>query len=698
MMRNGCTGPRWAALLLTGMIFVGAGAPAFGAGWWNEEWRCMRKVTVQEPKPSRPGEEAGFIEFTTGGFLQPTGADIRVLVGGKLTPHQVLSVGPGDRVSLFFKHVPGRTIYQIYYGNPKCQALDFKWTPQRGLILETRPYRGGGVNNWGQMQATLRRAGPPYGRGIVPRVWHGHNPFGPSMKIVSVYTGWLNIVSKGPYEIITSSASASFLFVDDKLVVQWPGWHRAVADGRHRRRMTLQPGVHKFAYYHAQGDAPPIMVAAWRNGRMKKAQIIPAHVFMPPLAAKSVEYRLRGKDFAADFSWGNVGEALFQGHYGVTVAFNDTSYPRTSSQTRREWEFGDGVKSKEFRPSHVFLATGTHTVTLKVFRVGKPYVCRQKVLVDRDWGRQHRLQLDPLAAVAAKVDAYPFESMSAPALFGAVLLYQKMGRTKEMLQVGNVLLKKLADLPERDLVEAAVVLGGAWRDTARKPKTALGIFRKAEKTLRNHVFRARLAVLAGDVLLYHLGKTASAKVEYERVAKDYPKATEYVRLSLMRLGDVARRLGQLPEARHYYQKALGKRQKKPPGRETMDMALRALETEDLLRRGELEAVEKSLHLWQWQDPEAKVRGHWSALAIRLAIKRKDWAEAAKEAETLVRVNPESQYVPEILLLLARTRMKQGRGDEAREALERIVGEYPDSPLVKEAQGLLTTIGSGKGKP
>jgi len=679
------------------MVLCFPGPSAWGRGnWWNEEWRCAREFEVEPPSYERPGEEAVYVAFTTGGYMRPDGADIRVVAGGEVTPHRVIWVGPGDRVSLLFKFVKGQRRYEVYYGNPKCEAVKTSWSPQRGLIMETRPYRGGGVNSLDAMRATLRRAGKPYGRGLVDKVWHGINPFGPSRNIVTTYSGWLHARKAGVYDLVTSSASASFMLIDDKLAVQWPGWHRAVPVARFKRSMKLSAGTHKFAYYHVQGNADPIMVAAWRAPGMKKPEIIPPPAFLPPLRGRQVRYRLRDEQFAADFTWRNSAEGLFKGRYAVTMRFTDSSFPRTSLGTRRVWEFGDGLTSKEAQPEHTYMATGTYIVSLKVFRAGGEYECRQKVVVGRDWAAQQTLKPESPTVLAGRIGRYDFEKMAARPLLGVVLLYGELGRHGSMVRAGNILLRKLDALEEKDLVDAVTTLGQAWRDRQKAPETALSIYRRGERLLKAPANRARVAVLAGDTLFYHMEKLASAKAVYEHVCKDYGAAREYVRMALMRLGDIARRLGRLEEARHYYRKSRELRPRRPVGREAMVAALRALETEDFLRRGELEEVEKSLYLWQWQDPEEKLRGQWSLLKTKLALKEEDFGAAVTEAETLVRVNPESQYVPEILLLLAEAEMKLKAPGKARAALEKLKNDYPDSPLVKEAEQRLDALGKGGG--
>ena len=95
-------------------------ARCYAQTWWDDAWACRRTVEVNQPVPQRPGEEAVFASFPTGGFLQADGADIRVLAEDKPAPHKIIFIGPGDRVSLLFRYVPGCRRYYIYYGNPQC--------------------------------------------------------------------------------------------------------------------------------------------------------------------------------------------------------------------------------------------------------------------------------------------------------------------------------------------------------------------------------------------------------------------------------------------------------------------------------------------------------------------------------------------------------------------------------------------------
>ena len=81
-------------------------------------------------------------------------------------------------------------------------------------------------------------------------------------------------------------------------------------------------------------------------------------------------------------------------------------------------------------------------------------------------------------------------------------------------------------------------------------------------------------------------------------------------------------------------------------------------------------------------------GYWSLLVVRLNLKLKYHADAAREAMTLVKVNPASNYAPRLLLLAAEAYRKTGKGAEARSALRRIIEKYPESPLVADARAAL----------
>ena len=691
------------ALLATCAILSLSAAKAFPQSWWNAEWQCRRIVEVAPPSEKRPGTEAAFVSFPTGGHLQPEGRDIRVLAGDRLLGHQVVFVGPGDRVSLLFQYVPGRREYYIYYGNPTCDPLDVEWKPQRGLLLETRPYTGGNCRNWKEMQATLKRAGPPFKIGFVDSIFHGHNPFGRSNSFVSKYSGWLHIANTEKFDIAISSASASFLFLDGKMFLQWPGWHGPIGRGRFHKTVNLKAGLHPMEYYHIQGNAKPFMVAVWRRPEEKRYKKIPAAAFLPPLQAAVRSFRLRDDYSVPDFDWENVSETSAGGQGVITMKFTDRPYLKTSLSRKRLWDFGDGVTSVRMNPIHTYLASGTYTVTLSYPQKKNQTLCRQIVVVGRDWARQTTLEPEPLGEVVPRIRDYPLDQLDGRSVLGALLLYRELAGESEwkaraekaMFEIAAAISRRADTILEADLCEAALILGKVWRESAKSsnPNKALELYRLAEAEVDSKELKAKLALSVGDTIYYDLNKPVLARAEYERVVNQYGDAKEHVRLAFLRLGDIARDLGNAGKARDAYRESLALQGNLKAERQAIGVAMRALETEDLLRRGLLDEAEEKLHQWQWQDPEEKMRGQWSVLRMRLALKREDMAAVEKEAGVFLRINPESQYAPEALFLLSEVYRMQDNFGEARNVLMRLQKEYPGSPFSGQAQEKLEDLSS-----
>jgi len=403
---------------------------------------------------------------------------------------------------------------------------------------------------------------------------------------------------------------------------------------------------------------------------------------------------LRDVESPPDFDWDNEAESFAGERAYVTMKFTDTATAFGGGR-RRLWDFGDGVTSTEASPSHLYLAPGTYTVSLSYPRRPEDGVCRQRVVVDRDWARQTELEPEDLKETAAKIRRYPWEDIGGLAFLPAFALYEELGRDEDILRIGAVLPKRLQDIPDADIAQVAIMAATRLLEKEKNPDAAIALLRRAESAARSASSKAPIAVRTGDIVYYNKDQPVAARAEYERVIAGYTEAPEHVRMACMRMGDVARQLGDATDARRYYENALALREEMSPERESLNIAMRALETEDFLRRKLHDAAADSLHLWQWQDPLEKLRGQWSVLAVKLALATDDLKEAAKQAEILLAINPESQYAPELLLLLADARRREGKDDLAVQAVRRLKSDYPDSPFVKDAEELLTNSPADK---
>jgi len=453
----------WAAAAL-----FASGVVAAPRGWWQRAWKCRRAVVVVAAGDRDPGQPVGTVTFRTGGYMREDAGDVRVCAQGKTIPHQILRTGPGDRCTVAFPITTGITRYHIYYGNPQAKPIAHTWRPQRGLVLETRLYNGGDCRNWRQMQALIDRSGPSFGRGFVDHIFHGFNVFGPSDAYVSLYRGWLNCASAGRYVFATTSSNASFLFIDGRLLVQWPGWHRAVGRARFRGTADLKRGVHRIEYYHVSKTGRPATVAAWQPPGQKKPRVIPPQAFMRVAYGRLSAYELREGGFAPDFDARNLGECLLGDRVFVRMELRDISARAGVMNYKREWDFGDGLKATGHTVQHVYLAPGVYRVSLHVTAQGRRYVCTQRIGVSRAWKLQNKSRDEGTLAYYRAVQDYDLALMSGRCIAGAVVLFGEVNEPARIGSAAAALLKKLPDMTDRDAFESLML---AKRSSCRRSAT-----------------------------------------------------------------------------------------------------------------------------------------------------------------------------------------------------------------------------------
>ncbi len=337
----------------------------FADEWWNEEWECRKKVKI----PSLLGKweyytKIGAVIFSNGGKIKEDGSDIRVISEkGVEVPYYVVYSSPYRYSLIAFPISEGSSFYYIYFGNPKAESPGYQWEPRAGLILETREKPPGGANNWKEMKNLLSRSKKIYGRSFWGKIFDGYNPFGPSDNYLSIYKGYFYAPTTGTYSFATASDDASFLFIDGKMVAQWPGYHRAGGGRRaeHHGEIFLSRGVHKLEYYHMEGRGAQVCALYWRKPRDSYYEVMKENYFLPVTWGRVEEYQKRENPYPADFSYTLDSNFWFDSHTFTLVYFKSTS-----PVGYLEWDFGDGVRVKGLQSvSHIFLTLGEKRVRLK---------------------------------------------------------------------------------------------------------------------------------------------------------------------------------------------------------------------------------------------------------------------------------------------------------------------------------------------
>lgn len=704
------------ALMLVVGLAVAAG-PLYGQGsWWNRAWRCRRVVEAVPPKVSiYPGSEAAYFELYGQGHLKPDGSDIRVVAQGRLLRHKVLYVSPTGIARILFEVLPGVNTYEIYYGNPDAPAPTDDWEPRRGLILRTLRYNGGRYNNWAQAQETLRRAGPVMGAGPVDRVFHGHNPFGPSRRFISIYDGWLYCPVAGTYSFATTSGNASFLFINGRRVVDWPGHHGPVPDARHHREVVLPRGLARFRYVAVFVAGRPTAVAAWRLPGSQRYEVIPKSAFPPLVVASGRSLEIQGQRVAPDFRVEFAGEATLTpegDRFLVKVRFVNTSSALAKRNYRPLWDFGDGTTSRELSPTHIYLAPGTYPVTLTLIGSGR-YRATQPIEVVQDWNAQVARRIDDRADYYDQIRQYDLTKLSGEALANLVDYYLALEKPAEALRAGEVLLSPAPQGAARRGTPDAVLLRSAHRleevllppgyppGRQREPQRALRLYGAVEAQASGARAKAEAALAQGRILFEELRDLEGAQAAYRRVLTEYRRPVDSLeaRGAYIGLGRIERWRGNLTAAREWFRKAQGIAVGEGSAeRLLVRRSAWARNVEDALRRDDPEVLSsawRDLTTWAWHYPEDLLEGHHTVLLGRLLLKQKAPQRAAEELEALLRVNPESQYADQALWSLADCYLALGDRRKALEALDRIARDYPTSGLVPRLQARRQEVESAR---
>ena len=696
-------GAPWTVVLVAaGLILASAGvlraaAVEPAAAWMSADWTVRRLVEAKVQATRASGSEAAVCTFFHGGMARPDGSDIRVAVRGRqLVGHRVLQMGPGDLCRVAFAANREETRYYIYYGNPKSPAPE-PWEPQRGLLMEVRRSASGHAEKIEQVLAAWAKA-TPLGADFVSALSFAYNPFGESdMPAIFHCVGWFVPPATGIYQIATSSNGGSWVLIDDKPVVEWPGAHGPVGDARHVQPVALTADRHKIEYWNVSPGSPVMMVAGWETPQQAgKFEPISAKAFLPVAEATLLETDLPGERLVADFFAANAGETWWPEQYAIRMQLKNLTKgigQPGAAGTKFAWDFGDGQTSAAANPTHIYLASGDYTVTLKVNRLADASTFRTRVRVERNWWKQTDPALEPIKKYAEEVAQYDFSTLDLRNLMVSVSLLEHEAMSAPLAAACAELLKR-PDLKEGDAPRLGLLRSDHLRKLG-KPEEAAAVLRQLEARLKSPGTKAQIAVETGEVLLRDLHRWDEAEKEYQRALKTY--ATSGADLILRRahvgLGDIWRHRGDGDKARKAYGDASAiKVHNLPPNEAAVRVGTLARYVEDYTRQRQWEWVTKFIDDWAWEFPADRLKGHWSLLKAAAIAAQGKKAEAVEEAMDVLGANPQSPYAVRLLMLAAECQAALGDKDKARLLLQAAVDDYPEDPDQAKARSRLMVLG------
>jgi TolA-binding protein len=643
-------------------------------------------------------------EFFTQGSLDAAGKNLAVEDNRHHpVPWRVLQVGPGDACRVAFQTTPGVHDYHVSYGGKPSGTpiVSPAWGNNApGLIFEARRWRNCDLNQLESIRSAFAAA-EPLGATYVPTVFHHFNPVDPDPEpYLSIHKGTLLVERTGRHVFFTSSQDASFLLIDGKQVVAWPGYHGPAGDARFKGEATLTSGTHAFEYVHGASGPDSCMVAAWQPPGADKLEIIPSAAFGSSQIAllPSTDLQHNGKRSVREFASEVQGEAPVADAAQplIRVRFHYINYGGAATRPKVHWDFGDGQTSAAVDPVHVYLHPGLYTVKLSAAGESEGAAVVNRLRVGRaiEFGGENHVP-DQLAAYLPLLDRYDPSKLDPPGLLQLVRVLLQAGQPERAVKVTQAgLLTGRERVDEISALLLAREVGSLLRERLDDPERARAFYQDAARVLGPEAWKAECEVEAADVLLNDLLRPADAKTLLDAAtARQGAIGTSSLASQLQRVwGDWHSRQGDRAAAQAAYTKAAQARDdtRSVAAIEAWRGAL-SRSTEAYLREKQLDRAQAELHRWQDEFPADKVQGYLPLLQGRLLAARGKMASAVAVASDLVAVNPDSAYADRIVFLAGDCEERRNQVDRARARFQSLVTDYPGSPLVADAKARIAKL-------
>jgi len=688
MLRNLCNVARPRLLVAFFMIGGMAGekrvwpeerTPSQPTVEWTARLARRRAIAEVRKVPEAPG---AYVEFFSAGLCEPNGQDISIFdEKGVRAPHLVMSVGPGDRFLITFKLSDAKAYY-LYYGQPGATPSP-QWNPECGVFLRTYRRPSGDSNTVAELETMVRSIRQMFGGGYRAAIFDGCNPYGPSDDYASVYTAYLKIPKAGSYSFATNSDDASALYLDGKLIADYPGIHQASATrGQRSGDVFLKEGVHVLSYYHVEYSGPQATTAAWKRPGEEFFTPIPMEAYVPisPCVVTAIEDR-RGK--VLDFSY-EIDEIYVPEGAPPLIGVKFKPFSLTLGEKAQFlWDFGDGERSNEKSPTHIYLSERLSPATLTVQdeqnrRHSASHYVYSVHLEERSTTNPEKTRetFEDILRRYTCQRLTPDELETLHDFFAA-----GQDNEAQTSAVAAMLLKAVAvDQSER---RAKFLL--SWADANRKSNSGdvqnqrARCYEEAVRVTQNKRTKARALLDLGDVQFRFLGDSNAALSCYRTVANENADK-ELTRRAVISQGDVCLLSGDLATARRLYEQA-GVLPEHERGAEALRTSYGNL-IEGYIKQKEFDAAIEAIETWEWKYPMIKTRGYSLILRSRTAFALGNMGEVQKYTSCIIRTLEEESFKPEAYYLLISCLLRQGQNAVAAGHFQALKESYPRDPHVE----------------
>ena len=579
---------------------------------------------------------------------------------------------PGEPATVLFDASANAGSYRMSAG-----GVGAPWSPQAGVLVESRTRVDAPCDTWDQARALWPKC-PLQGRCLVPNVFAATNPNGPTRDYAADYHGWFNVPSAGRYRFATLSDDASFIAIDDKVLVQWGGWHGLGGGerGEHGESIDLQAGLHSIEYLYFQNGDNPIAEIAWTPPGAKEPQVMGAEAFVGVAPYVVNAQQSAGADIAW-FSWDITGDLAIDDKEIDEI----TLIAHVPSGTPH-WSFDDGGSADGIKVLHHFAKPGMRTVrmTSAGISVDRTISVHRLWTQLEDWSDAH---------FAAWRDDFAHRLDDLPAADLLALVHLAVAQ-QDFGWVGELAAPALAK-PERwgaDGGEVLGELGMRLQDaTLRRYDDAEKLWRAGLALIPGHPqLREHIALHLGGLLIHGLGRANDARTVLEAISADALDGTEK-RLLLLYQGDALLAAGEVEAARARYDQAGAVVPPTDVGY-AVRRRTRLEAARDWLAKGENEQALQTISEIEWETPVERLGTETGLLAVRAHLARKEYGFALSRCQMMLNADGPDEHRADVLLALVRTSLAAGLKDQAMTAAKTLIKDHPYSPAAATVKDLV----------
>lgn len=367
---------------------LGVGCYWFLAGWAHAlpatEWRmpaCPMRAVFRVPDAAggsvmlrvprigdMPAAREGFSACNTNGAPLP----LRVVHAD------------GDEVVLLIEAPPsGARFCEVYYGgggghaSPAVPEAGMDRTPMAvgftglsGRGIPTSPERLRHMLKWPRtvVSTPLRAAGfDEIAKLLKQDDDHRKTKGGGGAVRLAVVRSFLLCRRAGAYRFAVDCKDGGFVEVDGAQAAAWPGEH---APGGWQRGgpVWLEAGVHRLEVFHVFGGDKPWIRVGWMPPDGREITPLAATELVASCEVMATRVERMDRTLHPAFTATPTQAYSFRGNSTafVAVRFSNNTENWVTRDMRSAWQFGDGAKSAEMNPVHVYRQADVFKVTLEV--------------------------------------------------------------------------------------------------------------------------------------------------------------------------------------------------------------------------------------------------------------------------------------------------------------------------------------------